>query len=145
MGCQQSRPDNNKDAVGATRPIQGPGGGHRTAGIGATERLISAQLRRQKDQMQASNRSTNSRSTSLEADEDTTGVDKKMAPKLNADGTLSAEEVAKRSSGSIETATAKLGNAEKGGQVLTVHYAFTKRRGYYPDSKLESDYSLCAP
>ena len=134
MGCEQSKPDDVVSALPQDPKLPRASGSQgRSAGIGGTERLISAQLRRQNDQLQASNRSSNSRSATFEVEEDTTGP--KSPPKLNADGTLSAEEVAKRSSGSIAIATAKLGNKEKGGTPLTVQYAFTKRRGYYPDSK----------
>ena len=56
-------------------------------------------------------------------------------PKLNAAGQLMAEEVAKRTSGSVEAKDVILGELKSGDDegIVHVRYAAMTQRGYYPD------------
>jgi len=56
-------------------------------------------------------------------------------PKLNSEGQLVAEEVAKRISGSVETKDVVLGELKSGSDdgLIHVRYAVLTQRGYYPD------------
>ena len=59
-----------------------------------------------------------------------------LPPKLNSEGKLIAEEVAKRISGSVETKDVILGDIKSGRDDGLVHvqYAALTQRGYYPDN-----------
>jgi hypothetical protein len=115
MGCQQSTPVNKREAMQIGKQVGGlDGSKKRTAGIGQTERLMSAQLKRQEQaQMQASNTTA---TVSLDVDEEI-GT---RAPNLNPDGTMKPEEVVRRTSSSLETSIITIGNKEKGGKVVQV-------------------------
>jgi len=72
----------------------------------------------------------------------------KVPPKLNAEGQLMAEEVAKRISGSIEAKDIVLGDLKSGKDegIVHVQYAALTQRGYYPDNphKANQDsYYIC--
>jgi hypothetical protein len=110
MGCKQSTPVHSTEtafsSIGKTSR-----GKPRTAGIGHTERLMSAQIKR----MQASSGSGGP-TVSLEVDEEITG----QPPKLNGNGHLVPEEVARRTSSSLNVSSISVGNKDKGGKVVQV-------------------------
>jgi hypothetical protein len=57
-------------------------------------------------------------------------------PQLNEKGQLTAEEVAKRRSGSVETKDAVLGDIRSEDGMIYARYAVMTQRGYHPDSEL---------
>jgi DNA invertase Pin-like site-specific DNA recombinase len=120
MGCQQSTPLHNTPLqIGKQVGGGGDAPKKRIAGIGQTERLLSAQLKRQQQQaqMQASNTTA---TVSLDVDEEVS----KEAPKLNPDGTMKPEEVVRRTSSSLQTSSIALGNKEKGGKVVQMQVQY---------------------
>jgi FKBP-type peptidyl-prolyl cis-trans isomerase len=109
MGCQQSKPIGRQDGK-----LEIDNSKKLISGIGQTERLMSAQLKRQQQaQMQASNTTA---TVSLDVDEEIST----KAPNLKPDGTMKPEEVVRRTSSSLETSSIALGNKEKGGKVVQV-------------------------
>jgi hypothetical protein len=104
MGCQQSTPV--PLSIGKTER-----GKPRIAGVGHTERLMSAQIKR----MQASSGSGGP-TVSLEVDEEITSE----PPKLNFNGHLVPEEIARRTSSSLNVSSISVGNKDKGGKVVHI-------------------------
>lgn len=86
-------------------------------GIGHTERMGSA-------------RSSGGARLKLKPVED---EPEKEPPKLDEDGNLTNEEVAKRVTKSRVVSTVKLGDRKNKTDGITVQYAFVTQRGYYPD------------
>ena len=130
MGCQQSTPvdSSSNDAFrqssgngSAVKPKKDPN--HHIKGIGATERLMSAQMK-----LMAASSSSGQPTVSLEADEEISS----HMPKLKADGTLMPEEVVRRTSSSLTNSSIPIGNAQKdGGRLfqLEVRVALRKPMG----------------
>jgi hypothetical protein len=56
---------------------------------------------------------------------------------LNEKGQLTAEEVAKRISGSVETKEVLLGDLRREDGWISASYAVKTQRGYHPDRELE--------
>lgn len=100
MGCEQSTP---LDAGWSQ------GDPPRKKGIGATERLLSTQIKK-------------------------AGLDLPPDPKVNDSGHLIKEEIVKRTENSVTHTEIMLGNYQKG-SVVGVSYAYWTQRGYYPDGK----------
>jgi Rod binding domain-containing protein len=108
MGCKQSTPVKS-DPMSMGKSQRGE---PRTAGVGHSERLMSAQIRR----MQASTANGAPPTVSLEVDEETTN----KIPKLNNDGKLMPEEIVRRTSTSLNVTSIAIGNKDKGGKVVQV-------------------------
>lgn len=72
-----------------------------------------------------------------------------LPPKLDAGGHLTAEEVARRVSGSVESQEALVGDLRSGSAaegVIRVRYAALTQRGYYPDNphkENQDSYFMC--
>jgi hypothetical protein len=65
------------------------------------------------------------------------GKNELAPPKLNEKGQLTAEEVAKRISGSVETKEVLLGDLRREDGWISASYAVKTQRGYHPDRELE--------
>jgi hypothetical protein len=108
MGCKQSTSAKNDPMnIGKSERAK-----PRTSGVGHTERLMSAQIKR----MQASAANGDPATVSLEVDEETTI----KIPKVNNYGKLMPEEVARRTSTSLNVTSIAIGNKDKGGKVVQV-------------------------
>ena len=113
MGCQQSTPlpqmndpiQIGKSERGKPRTV--------TTAIGHTERLRSAQLKRE----QAKAASGVPPTVSLEVDEEEIS---NRPPMLNESGNLVPEEIVRRTSSSLNVSSLMIGNEEKGGKVFQV-------------------------
>lgn len=123
MGCQQSTPvdstknDAFRESAGDDSVVkQKNGPNHHIKGIGATERLMSAQMK-----LMAASSSSGQPTVSLEADEEISS----HMPKLRADGTLMPEEVVRRTSSSLTNSSVPIGNAQKdGGRMFQLEVRF---------------------
>jgi hypothetical protein len=103
MGCQHSTPEKKLINIGKSE-LSKP------RGVGHTERLISAELKR----LQASGH--RGATVSLEADEEITDE----MPKLDESGQLMGEEVVRRTSLSLNVSNITIGSKEKGGKTVQV-------------------------
>ncbi len=115
MGCTSSSPANAEDLDATERVMKG------RKGIDKTERIHTASERAKLAKRAQAPKSE----TEL------------PPPKLNENGQLMAEEVAKRISGSAEAKEIILGDIRSGNAdgLIYVQYAVMTQRGYYPDSE----------
>ena len=119
MGCQQSTPADSVNNDPSYRSSSGRSVGKdgkqqqqqeqkQIKGIGATERLMSAQMKLMSSSANSSS-SGQQPTVSLEADEEISN----SLPKLRPDGTLMPEEIVRRTSSSLTNSSIAVGTTTK--------------------------------
>ncbi|KAL7468593.1 hypothetical protein ACHAXS_008823 [Conticribra weissflogii] len=126
MGCTSSSPANAEDLDATERVMKG------RKGIDKTERIHTASERAKLAKRAQAPKSE----------------PELPPPKLNENGQLMAEEVAKRISGSAEAKGIILGDIRSGNAdgLIYVQYAVMTQRGYYPDNphkQNQDEYYIC--
>ena len=125
MGCSGSKHASDGDTAAVDlRETERVMNGRK--GIGASERIRTAS---EKVKVQAR------RAALLNASKDDNDIKPILPlPDLKVDGTLTAKEVTKRISGSVESKECVLGDLRCEGGIIRASYAALTQRGYYPDN-----------